>query len=131
MADRQFSQFGLTLERALVKLFATVVTDGPGTSIASSTTKGFTVTRTGVGAYTLTFSHTVGTAVVADKYPELKNIQMVENIGTVARVSIVADNVSTTGIVTVLLRDFAGAAVDPAASTQLWEVTLKNTSVSL
>ncbi len=131
MADRRFNQFGLTLERAIVKLFADVVTDGAGTTIDSSTTKGFTVTRTGVGAYTLTFSHTVGTAVVADRYPGLKMIQMVENTGGVAKVQIVADNVSTTGIVTVLLLDFAGAAVDPATSTQHWEVTLKNTSVTL
>jgi hypothetical protein len=131
MADRRFTQFGYTLERQIVKLYADVVTDGAGTAISSSTTKGFTVTRTGVGAYTLTFSHTVGTATKADKYNSLKMVQMVENTGGVAKVQIVADNIGTTGIVTVLLLDFAGAAVDPATSTQHWEVTLKNTSVSL
>lgn len=130
MANRRFTQNMQTLERTMVKLYADVVTDAGGL-ITSSTNKGVVITRTAQGLYTLTFSHTVGTAIVPDLYPGLKMIQMVEDVGEVARVAIVANNISTTGIVTVNLLDFAGASVDADSANEFWEITLKNTGVAL
>jgi hypothetical protein len=57
MASRMFQQFQGTLERGVVKLFATVTTSTSG-AIASSSALGMTITKTAseAGRYTVTLS---------------------------------------------------------------------------
>lgn len=79
MADRMFHPGGIaTLDRSLVELFG-VVTLGAA-AIASQSCLGFTVTRTGAGAYTITLDDkysqllfpgiTIGHATPEDKFAE-------------------------------------------------------------
>lgn len=69
MANRYYKQFQGTLEAGVVKLFGSVVTSTSGT-IASSTGKGLTITKTAgkTGRYTVT---------LADKYTALLGVSVV------------------------------------------------------
>ena len=132
MANRLYKQFQGTLEAGVVYLYGSGTTSTSGT-LASTTGKGFTITKTAAktGRYTIT---------LADKYTSLLNcnitIQTSADVAYTASKGIVAmvRNVSVSGSPATLQVQFMTAVATPA-DTELEdgakffvELVLKNSS---
>ena len=129
MANRNFSQRQFSLERDVVNLFGDVTFGATG---AVSAFKGLgltSLTRTGVGAYTLTLN---------DAYVRLLGARVMFAKATssgVAAVELVDSHASVqTDIKAKTVKfqcyDYAGAAVDPASGADAFiKLELRNTSV--
>jgi hypothetical protein len=132
MANRLYKQFQGTLEAGIVKLYGSVTTSTSGT-IASSTGKGLTITKTGseTGRYTVT---------LADKYTRLLAVSvMVEGAADAAYTSskglqAFIRGVDVSAATPVFYIQFCGEDGSPAdaeledAAKFYLEVTLKNSS---
>lgn len=132
MASRQFQQFQYSLERGVVKLFATVVTSTSG-AIASSDAMGMAVTKVGseAGRYKLTLqdayqrmlSCSVMVSGASDAaYTTAKGIQAI--------VRNVAVSGATPALEVQLVRTDTGADAEVEDGATIWiEVTLSNSSI--
>lgn len=130
MASRSWSQFMNTLDRRVCKLYGRVVFGAA--SISSQDCLGFTVSRTGVGAYTFTlddkYPASDATAAGVSTSPLLAvDVRLLAAAASTGTLRIVADNVASAKNFTAVW-DVASAAADPAAASQfLIEITLRNT----
>lgn len=132
MASRMFQQFQGTLEKGVVKLFATITTSTSGT-IASTSALGLTVAKVGseAGRYRLTLD---------DKYTRLLNVSAIVSgaadaaYTSTAGVHALVRNVAVSAATPILDLQFcrtdtgADAEVIDAAVIYV-ELTLKNSSV--
>lgn len=127
MADRLFQPGPKSLDRALVELFG-VLTFGASGAISTQDCLGFSVARTGQGAWTITLE---------DKYTELFGLDATYlHASTLsgAKLEIVAESVASAKTITCkwVSDDTAGgtfAAEDPASGAKVFiRVTLRNTS---
>lgn len=115
MAARNFAGEIQSLDRHLKVLFG-VVTFGVA-EITSQASNGFTVTRTGVGLYTLTLE---------DKYSDLLGMPVqyfsaAPNATDSCNLKIVTETVATTKLITFQLWDTdSPAATDPATTDKLF-----------
>ncbi len=108
------------LDKEVKALFGKVVFGAVG-AVSSQTSYGFTVTRTGTGAYTIT---------LADKYKELLAPRFTIGHATEVdtQVQLVTD-LSAAGTVITVLHKSGGAAADPASGSFLFiALMLKNTN---
>lgn len=132
MANRQFQQFQGSLEKGVVKLFATIVTSTSGT-ISSTTATGLTVTKVGseAGRYRVTLD---------DKYTRLLAAQAIVSgaadaaYTTAKGIQAIVRNVAVSAATPILdiqlvrTDTAADAEVEDGASIYV-ELTLKNSSV--
>lgn len=136
MANREFNQFGQTMEKCVVKLFAHVTFGATGApTLDRSNSKGIvSVTRNSTGKYTFVFGTKVG---MLDTYNKLLNItHLNDTIGTSAAptaplIYLTANAVSTVGSCSVQIQctDVTNAAADPASGEAAYfEFSLKNSN---
>ena len=132
MASRLYQQFQGSLEKGVVKLFATITTSTSGT-IASTSATGLTVAKVASesGRYRITLE---------DKYTRLLNASVIvegaadaaytSTAGVSAFVRNVAVSAATPVLDIQLARTDTGADAEPISSAVIYvELTLKNSSV--
>ena len=132
MANRNFQQFQGTLEKGVVKLFATITTTTSGT-IGSTTATGLTVAKVAAeaGRYRITLQ---------DQYTRLLGVNVIVSgdadtaYTTAAGVRPLLRNVDVAAATPVLdiqlTRTDTGADAEPISAAVIYvEITLKNSSV--
>lgn len=131
MANRYYTQFRYSLEKAVVDLFGYVTIGAVGAPTLSSVkSKGIkSITRTGAGAYDIV----LGVGSNQDVYNNLLGMQAIFLAANPASpiMHIVSQTVSTpsTGKISIQFRDYAGAATDPGNGEVLqFVVQLKNST---
>lgn len=134
MANRYMVRNYMSLEKAPVALYVRVAIGATGapTLNALQSQGVLSISRTGVGAYTINF----GSAVGVDTYQRLMAFSYCSVAASgqaTAACNIVADNsavLATPGI-NIQFVDFAGAAVDPASGENLRiEIVLSNSTAN-
>lgn len=131
MANRYFTQFRYSLEKAVVDLFGKVTFGAAGApTLSAVNSKGIkSITRTGAGAYDVV----LGTGSNQDVYPSILCMKAVfVNANPASPIlHIVSESVATptTGKISIQFRDYAGVATDPAnGEIVLMSVQLKNST---
>lgn len=129
MANRQFTQFRLSLEKQVVELFAHVTFGSSGApTLDTATSKGITsITRNSAGLYTI---------VLQDTYVKLLGVDLSQLSGSSAQAApfhtVVSQAVSTAATRTVVIQYRAvnnSTATDPASGEQAFvRITVGNTS---
>lgn len=153
MANRTFEQFGLTLERKVVKLFAKVkfvsgapvlvteqVINAATSPVTINPSQGFeSLSSSGAGVVKLTLGSNNGGTPIFDPYVRLLNVtaSLVDASGAVlAGIPVVAEDVAgTSGNPSLTLKTFVALSLGapefqfpPNGSVILVEVTLSNTT---
>lgn len=132
MANRNFQQFQGTLEKGIVKLFATITTTTSGT-IGSTTATGLTVAKVAAeaGRYRITLQ---------DQYTRLLCVNAIVSgaadaaYTTAAGVNAIVRNVAVNAATPIfdlqLIRSDTSADAEPDSGAVIYvEITLKNSSV--
>lgn len=132
MANRMYTQFRYSLEKAVVELFGKVTFGSSGApTLSASASKGIkSITRTGTGAYDIV----LGVGSSQDVYNALLNMTCVfKNASAPAAplMYITAESVATpsTGKISIQFTDKSQVAADPASGeVVLLEISLKNST---
>lgn len=136
MANRTFTQFGYTLERAVVSLYAHVTFGASGApTLDTANSKGIvSITRNAAGKYTIVFGTQAGMLDVYNKFLCAKHIFDATGTAGAAPASpgmyLLANNVATFGTCSVQIEfNSAGTATDPASGEGVYiEFVLKNST---
>jgi len=133
MANRYFTQFGLTLAKQTVFLFgrATIGATGAVTLDATNSKGIKTIVRNSAGKYTVTLGNTTSGN---DIYPRLFNVSVMQLFATAVNapiVQVISEAVATT-TPTVVLQFYAAdgtTATDPSSGQEVrFTVTLTNST---
>lgn len=118
MANRQFTQFGLTLEKRVVSIYAKVAIGASGApTLSTANSKGVTsVSRNSAGDYTFTFQ---------DRYVKLMSIKMTAQSSTglpaAPIVGVKANSISTARTLKLVTTTAGGgSATDPGNGETLF-----------
>jgi len=123
--NRLYNQFFLSLERGKAVLFGKVAIGATGAPTLNAVkSKGIaSISRTGVGAYTVTLND-----IYVDMYKCGVSFLFATSPG-VANVYVVSHNVGAAKTILIQCQDFAGAAVDPASGAEMqMEIMLKTST---
>lgn len=147
MADHTYHPLDGSLDRRVVMLFGAVTIGATG-AVSAQDCNGFSIARTGTGAYTIQLGSGATTvpASLTDKYPKspanyvaagtftspllfIECVALDAGTRVYQKMTVLADTVATDGKITIIFDASANTAADPNSGSVLrFMIILKNSS---